>query len=437
MDALDPKKASLKRRASLSLLFGSQKPPTFAAPPDDKPTRYYHFVDSPSPPNAQSHLISRQYISREVESEIRYACSLLAHRIEHGVPSRGNDPVIRRAVRAGSVGNIRTNAHLPSKYPSSKFGPEGAVTTGYDSGVGLTQQPSMQTMRVLSSRSGDASDSGDTRTMSVFSNSNTRTGTSCSNTSAINSTEVSCTQASSHSPRPSKPQSITRTIIPDSPRQQKSATNAFLADLSPCEPLPFKGSIPENTEVFLNPTSAHMNLSSETLTTDASPSLGLSRHNDSTQRPTTSVSASESDTKRPQSRSIIIDSTGQARLLTPDEESQRNKDLQKAVVERMTTGMRRYNPTNETSTRPCRPSTAGNNVSGAYRYPQPQSRPQTSASKFSFSWTNFKSDFDGLKRKDQSKKGMSRSCSRLRGGVPLIGKLAGFFMRERSGLGAR
>lgn len=292
-------------------------------------------------------------------------------------------------------------------------------------------------MRVLNSRSGDASVSGETRSMSVFSNSNTRTGTSCSNTSAINSTELSCTQSSSHSPRLNEQQSITGTIISGYPRQQKNATNAFLTDSSPCEPLAFKGSIPENTEVFLNPASATMNLSSETLTTDTSPSLGLSRHNDSAQRPTTSVTASESDTNRPQSRNIIIDSTGQARLLTLDEESQRNKDLQQAVMERMTTGMRRYNPTNEPSRRPCRPNTAGNNISSAHRHPEPQSRPQTSASKFSFSWTNFKSDFDGLKRKDQSKKGMSRSCSRLREGVPLIGKLTGFFTRERSGLGAR
>ncbi len=424
-------------KPSETVLTVIQKSPTFAAPPDDKPTRYYHFVDTPSPPNAQSHLISRQYISRELESEIRYACSLLAHRIEHGVPSRGDNPVTRRAVRAGSVGNIRTNAQLPSKYPSFKFGPNGAVATGYDSGVGLTQQPSMQTMRVLNPRSGDASDSGETRTMSVLSNSNTRIGTSCSNTSAINSTEMSCTQSLSHSSGLNEPQSITGTIITGYPRQQKSATNAFLADLSPCEPLPLKGNIPENTEVFLNPTSATMNLSSETLTTDTSPSLGLCRHNEYAQRPTTSVTASESDTKRPHSRSIIIDSAGQARLLTPDEESQRNKNLQQAVLERMTTGMRRYNPPNEPSRRPCRPNTAGSNISSAHRYPETQSRPQTSASKFSISWTNFKSDFDGLKRKDQSKKGMSRSCSRLREGFPLIGKLTGIFTRERSGIGAR
>ncbi|KAL4788098.1 hypothetical protein BJX76DRAFT_317101 [Aspergillus varians] len=381
MDALLPKKTALKSRASLLLLFGSQKP-TFAAL-DEKPTRYYDFVDVPGPSKYQSHLISRQEISRELESEIRYACSLLVHRIELGVPSPPNNPVGLRAAPNGPVENISAKPQHVLTYSSSKVGPEAAVISGYDSGVGLTQQPSIQTMRVLNSRSGETSDSGDTRTVSVFSN--TRIDTSCSNTSAINSTEPSYSQTSAHSPRQNELQSITGKNLTRYTQYQNHATKAFLTEVLPLEPPPYKENASEDIEVFLNPTATTVtNLSSETLSSHPSPSLGLSRFPAHTQqRPTSNPDCDKTLRK---SRSIIIDSTGHARLLTSDEESQRHKELQQAVLEKMTPKFMKYDQIHEPSPRHCRPNTAVNNRSNAYRSPDSQNRPPTSASRFGLSW---------------------------------------------------
>jgi hypothetical protein len=257
-------------------------------------------------------------------------------------------------------------AQLESKYPISKMG----MQTGYDSGVGLTQQPSMQTMRVLHSRSGDASDSGDTRTVSIFSNSNTRTGTSCSNTSAINSTTQSPKQNGNEL------QSMTGENVPGQAQYQDCDTKAFLTEASqPLSSHPMtnrNGDSPSTTnnkrEIFLNPdTTTTTNLSSETLSSHPSPSLGLSRVPAHQYQPSNlrdSYQAQEPEQEEGQdsniiglgttctnswshhgrTRSIIIDSDGRARLLTPDEESQRNQALQQAVFARMTPGFMKYNP---------------------------------------------------------------------------------------------
>ncbi|KAL3442189.1 hypothetical protein BJX65DRAFT_227651 [Aspergillus insuetus] len=363
MDVRLSKKTALKRRASLSLLFGSQKP-TFAAL-NDKPTRYYDFVDTPALRKPATPLIDRQDIPPELESKIKYACSLLAYRVEQGVPSPPRTQVQRRTTRAGFGEQMPAKAQLESKYSVSKMGTQ----TGYDSGVGLTQQPSMQTMRVLNSRSGDASDSGDTRTVSIFSNT-TRTGTSCSNTSAINSTTQSPKQNGNEL------QSMTGEDVPGQAQYQDCDTKAFLTEASqPLSSHPMtniSGHSPSTTnnrvEVFLNPdTTTTTNLSSETLSSHPSPSLGLSRvpaHQCQPSNLRDSYQAQEPDQEEGQdaniiglgttctnnephhgrSRSIIIDSDGRARLLTPDEESQRNKALQQAVLAKMTSGFMKYNP---------------------------------------------------------------------------------------------
>ncbi|KAL4919486.1 hypothetical protein BDW62DRAFT_179019 [Aspergillus aurantiobrunneus] len=425
MDVLLPNKTAPKRRNSLSRLFGSQRP-TFATL-DNKPTRHYDFVDTPGQPKFLSHLIDRQNISPDLESQIRYSCSLLAYRIEQGVPSLPNDQVGRRAVRNGPAENIATKAQIVSKYPSSKAGPEGALITGYDSGVGLTQQPSMQTMRVLHSRSGDASDSGDTRSASVFSN--TRTGTSCSNTSAINSTELSCTQSSSHSPRENELQSLTGTNITGYTQQQNHATKSFLTDSSPSDPQPYEKVSPEDVEVFLNPTGTIItNLSSETISTQSSPSLGLFRVAALNQQPTTSNP--ESETANTNSRSIIIDKTGHARLLTPDEESQRNTALQEAVLARMTLGFMRHNPIREPPRRQYEQgSPILNNTSSRTNCDSDsQSRPRSSSSRFGFSWFGIKTDLGVFKRKNQH----HDQGPKLGRGMSFFGKLSRFFSRQRS-----
>ncbi|KAL5041906.1 hypothetical protein BDW71DRAFT_156879 [Aspergillus fruticulosus] len=424
MDVLT-KKTAPKRHASLSLLFGLQKP-TFAAAVDEKPTRYYDFVDTPSPPKRPSPFISRQEISPELESKIRFSCSLLAYQIEQGMPSLTNNSASRSAVQDGSGENITTKAQLVSKtaIPS---------VTRYDSGVSLTQQLSMQTMRLLHSQSGDASDSGDTRTVSIFSN--TRTGTSCSNTSA----ELSYPQSSSHSPRTNELKSTTGITITGYRRpKHRHSTKAFLTESSPSPTLsgpPLDKENIEGTNLFLNPTSTITNLSSETLTLSShpSPSLGLTRVPAAPQHPTPTVTShANSNSSLRKSRSIIVHSAGKARLLAPDEEAQRNKALQHAVLSKMTPGSLRYNPIHE----PSRPqgkrqaTVDGNICTTHHEYEgKSQSRMRRSGSRFGLSWTGVKAELHAPRRKGN---GTETGWRGLRDQVPLIGKLSRLFARKGS-----
>ncbi|KAL6239616.1 hypothetical protein BDW75DRAFT_236221 [Aspergillus navahoensis] len=426
MDVLLSKKTAPKRRASLCLLFGSQKP-TFAAALDEKPTRYYDFVDTPSPPKRPSPFISRQEISPELESKIRFSCSLLAYQIEQGIPSLTNNPASRCTVQDGPGESITTKAQIVSKTVKTDL----ASVTGYDSGVGLTQQPSMQTVRVLHSRSGDASDAGDTRAVSIFSN--TRTGTSCSNTSA----EPSYPQSSSRSPRTNELKSTTGITITGY-RQPKHvhSTKAFLTGSSPAlsEPPPDKEDI-EDTNLFLNPTSPVTNLSSETLTLSShpSPSLGLTRVPAAPQHPiTTFASHVNPNSSLRKSRSIIIDSAGNAHLLTPDEEAQRNKALQHAVLSKMTPGFLKYNPIHE----PLRlqgkqQTTVDSNICKTHHGHEgnSRSRQSRSGSWLGLSWTGIKAELHVLRRKG---KGADTGPRRLRDQVPLIVKLRRLFARNGS-----
>ncbi|KAL4909393.1 hypothetical protein BDW74DRAFT_80613 [Aspergillus multicolor] len=423
MDALLSKKTALKRRASLSLLFGSQKP-TFAAVLDDKPTRYYDFVDTPSPPKRPSPFISRQEISPELESKIRYSCSLLVYRIQQGVPSPRSNPN-RQAVR-DEPESITSKTQLVSNHPASKAGLEPASVTGYDSGVGLTQQPSMQTMRVLHSRSGDASDAGDTRAVSIFSN--TRTGTSCSNIS----TEPSCTQSSSHSPRQNELKSTIGATITGY-RQPYHSAKAFLIDSSlPLSELPPYKEDAQDSKVFLNPTATITNLSSETLSSHPSPRLGLARVSALTQQPKPTFNPPNTSNLR-KSRSIIMDSAGQARLLTPDEEAQRNKALQHAVLSKLTPGFMRYKPARVPSQRQQqdnerqRAPDDSDAVGGEHYENVPQTRLKRRTSKFGLSWSDLKSGMHASRPNDAG-----TGSRRLRDEVPLIGRLSKLFLRKKS-----
>jgi hypothetical protein len=164
--------------------------------------------------------------------------------------------------------------------------------------------------------------------------------------------------------------------VPGQAQYQDCDTKAFLTEASqPLSSHPMtniNGHSPSTTnnrvEVFLNPdTTTTTNLSSETLSSHPSPSLGLSRvpaHQCLPSNLRDSYQAQEPDQEERQnantiglgttytnnephhgrSRSIIIDSDGRARLLTPDEESQRNKALQQAVLAKMTSGFMKYNP---------------------------------------------------------------------------------------------
>ncbi|KAL4870577.1 hypothetical protein BDV12DRAFT_195301 [Aspergillus spectabilis] len=436
MDALFSKKTALRRRDSLSLLFGSQKP-TFATL-NEKPTRYYDFVDIPAS-KFSTPGTTRQDISLEEESKIRYACSLLAYRIEQGLPSCASQASAR------AVEDVATKAQLDSKFPSPKANHTASSIdkTGYDSGVGLTQQPSMQTMRVLHSRCGEPSDSGgdtDTRTVSVFSNTNTntRTGTSCTNTSVLSSAEPSYTQSSSQSPRQNENelQTITGAKLSRFTQQHNTATKAFLTDSSPAQPL-LKDCTLEDTETFLSPTiittNKITNLSSETLQTNSSiQSLRLSRVpaqiHQSTNQSTESTSKNQYQT-----RSIIIDSAGNPRLLTPDEESQRNKALQQAVLAKMTPGFMLFHPVRQSVDK----SNSEERGSSSTDH-NTEARPQSRVSKLGFSWFGRGSTSGGdkstsnvLRRKvkvrEQQREVDSQFKNKDSGSV--FGKLTGFLSR--------
>ncbi|KAL4801029.1 hypothetical protein BDV19DRAFT_7167 [Aspergillus venezuelensis] len=460
-------KTALKRRASLTLLFGSQKP-TFAAPAlDARSPRYYEFVDTPLTPNpkVQSPFIDRQEIVPELESKVRHACSLLAYRIEQGVPS---PPQCKhRASRDGSIGHdscpIPVKPQLNSRLPSSNTitGGEGSFITGYDSGVGLMQQPSRQTMRILHSRGGDAYDSAKTRSsaQSVFSNA--RTGTSCSNTSGVNSTDLSCTQSSEHSPPQLELHSLTGVALTAFQPEFDMATKAFLSGSSleaETSPSPLKeteqetknsrrleepeGDAETEVQVFLSPhypatTTTNLNLSTETLSSTPSPSLGLSRvpalnQNQNQHTPAFTSDPSSGLQDNPKTRNIIIDVNGQARLLTPDEASQRNKALQQAVLAKMIPGFGKRTGLRQVSQGLNRPQ---HNNQNHVSQPQPQLEIQPPArppSRLGLTWAEIKSDFEALKHKDQDRATHLQSRNhKAKDGRSRLGRLSRLLARGR------
>ncbi|PYI31532.1 hypothetical protein BP00DRAFT_168614 [Aspergillus indologenus CBS 114.80] len=179
----------LKKRTSFSFLFGSKsQKPTFALHDDnldDQPPRYYDL--SPQKPNENAIarneaeddeddlLSTRQELSPELEAQVRYACSLLVYRIEQGIssnycPNRAKEAAAARKKRISTITAISTlsgssaaaAAQVEAKYLLSsttkklRSGMIGRFGNGifardgsekHDSGVGLTQQPSIATMR--------------------------------------------------------------------------------------------------------------------------------------------------------------------------------------------------------------------------------------------------------------------------------------------------
>ncbi|PYH86499.1 hypothetical protein BO82DRAFT_360796 [Aspergillus uvarum CBS 121591] len=177
----------LKKRTSFSFLFGSKKP-TFALHDDnldDQPPRYYDLSPQKHNDNATAQneaeededmlLSTRQELSPELEAQVRYACSLLVYRIEQGIssnycPNRAKEAAAARKKRISTITATSTlsgssaaaAAQVEAKYMLSsttkklRNGMIGRFGTGifardgsekHDSGVGLTQQPSIATMR--------------------------------------------------------------------------------------------------------------------------------------------------------------------------------------------------------------------------------------------------------------------------------------------------
>ncbi|RAL14432.1 uncharacterized protein BO97DRAFT_476725 [Aspergillus homomorphus CBS 101889] len=182
----------LKKRTSFSFLFGSNRP-TFALhneSPEDQPPGYYDVPpkkeNKPAAPQMASEEdedtlhSTRQELSSELEAQVRYACSLLVYRIEQGIssnysPNRAKAVAAARRKRVSAVTATSTisgcdtaaAAQIETKYLLSSttkklrdgvmgrlgggiFARDGGISIDgekHDSGVGLTQQPSIATMR--------------------------------------------------------------------------------------------------------------------------------------------------------------------------------------------------------------------------------------------------------------------------------------------------
>ncbi|KAF5860330.1 hypothetical protein ETB97_001690 [Aspergillus alliaceus] len=349
------KGTAMNRRGSITQLFNLQKPSLSIF--QEQPTRYYDFVDTPVYHGTSSYFIDRQNITPELESDIRYACSLLVYRIERGVPSppanQSSKPSSQIGCEKGKHSEAASEKAVPqidSKYFSPKVGAEvAAMKDKYDSGVGLTQQPSRQTMRLLqSSHSDERSDSDGRAPESLFSQ--VRSTTSGSDTSYAE-------DPSSHSPvkisRQDRKQSMMGSSMGDDHTKGQD-TMSFLAGTP--KPGPSVDDASDVVEVFLNPDAALEPSGIPSFTSPSThlstilPSFGVSSDfppNRQSQlmdqsrflgdRPASRVDSSQSD-KHDHEPGIIIDTNGVARVLSASEEVQRNIDLQQAVMAKMGAG---------------------------------------------------------------------------------------------------
>ncbi|KAB8264079.1 hypothetical protein BDV32DRAFT_92284 [Aspergillus pseudonomiae] len=389
------KGTSMNRRGSISQLLHIQKP-TFSVL-QEQPTRYYDFVDSPGYNEPSSPSTHRQYISPELESDIRYACSLLVYRIERGVPSPPANQSSKPSTRMGnekgehsSAGQGTTEPQIDSKYFSPKVGAEvAALKDKLDSGVGLTQQPSRQTMRLLKSSHSDACpDSAERTSGSLLSQ--VRSTTSGSDTSR---TETPNSQSLVKGPPLERVQSMMGSPI-GATQTKDQDTMSFLAGmcnsgLSTDEAL--------EEEVFLNP---DLGLDSNGIPSFTSPSAFLSSTSPSFgvssgltqgrqpeliaqprllgERPgTTAGLDSPQSGKGGNEPGVIIDGNGFAHILTVAEEAQRNLDLQQAVMAKM-----KANATDSNSN--ALPQTPKQ----ALLHKNPQSEHQTIPSRHQTSWSH-------------------------------------------------
>ncbi|PKY07262.1 hypothetical protein P168DRAFT_315774 [Aspergillus campestris IBT 28561] len=387
-------------RPSLSFVFGSQKP-TFAGVLNNmSPT--YDTINSPILPS--SPLISRQKIAPQLEADVRYACSLLVYRIEQGVPAPGAHRISTTSEAAVRSAEVRA-AQIESKYLTPSVGPEVAKrATKFDSGVGLTQQPSMQTMRNLhSSHSDRRSDTG-----SIFSRN--RCATPGSNTTSAWDTDPSSGRASLKSPRkqsrqPKRPGDYMRSMngapatgVPQTHVDMETLTFLMGPEPDGFQPPPAAGpdDSPENFEVFLNAdaTFATGDVPSfcspqPGLLHPAAPSFGLPngdastppripapmRDGPSSSRPSIGLAEETDDEaadwhERPEP-AVIIDSSGFMHIMTAEEEEERHQTLQQAVLARMNTA-----PADSSPQHPQEPAPA--QLQQNHSEPEPQHRPRPS-----------------------------------------------------------
>ncbi|KAE8142272.1 hypothetical protein BDV38DRAFT_278440 [Aspergillus pseudotamarii] len=348
------KGTSMNRRGSISQLLHIQKP-TFSLL-QEQPTRYYDLVDSHGYNEPSSPSTHCQYISPELESDIRYACSLLVYRIERGVPSPPANQSSNPSTRLGSEKRDHSSAaqegtvpQIDSKYFSPKVGAEvAAMKDKLDSGVGLTQQPSRQTMRLLKSSHSDARSDSDERTSGSLC-SQVRSTTSGSDTS-------NAEESNSQSPVKDSPQDEKQNMMGSSIRDAQTKdqdTMSFLAGT--CNSGLTSNEALEDMEVFLNP---DVGLDSDgipsftspsTFLDSTSPSFGVSsgltqsgQPGPITQsrflgdRPGTMAGLDRSQSGQSENEpGVIIDGNGVARVLTAAEEAQRNLNLQQAVMAKM------------------------------------------------------------------------------------------------------
>ncbi|KAK1145751.1 hypothetical protein N8T08_003989 [Aspergillus melleus] len=358
MDLLLPKKTStLRKRASLSFLFHSQKP-TFAIL-QEGPPRYYDFIDTPVLFRPSSQFIDRQKISRELEADIRAACSLLVYRVERGVPSRATKHMSSLPEKSTVTSADKSSATRPQiecKYSGPNVGPEAAALAGiHDSGVGLTQQPSRQTMRVLKSSQSD-------KPSGLGAGLNPPAGqerctTSCSAPPDPISTERRSSHPSVSSPKQPEMQSMAGVAAvghPQAPPNQD--TRNFLADDSKSPSLDTVEDSADDVEVFLNPDATLMATgvasfsSPETLLNLSSPDARASDNQPSRWSHSAGSCTTQTDPRQmvglgttavpdpEQQAGIIVDSNGYMHVMSAEEESQRNMHLQQAVMAKMQSG---------------------------------------------------------------------------------------------------
>ncbi|RAL00213.1 uncharacterized protein BO80DRAFT_357678 [Aspergillus ibericus CBS 121593] len=338
---------STKRRTSFSFLFGSQKSTLVT---QNQPTRYYDFVDTPEFYQPPSPLIERQQVPKELEAQIRNACTLLVCRVEQGVPSGGKKRA--RAVTTNTVMQESSmTAQVDSKYMLPKVGADvAALKDKFDSGVALTQQPSMQAMRTLHSQSKQQSKSD-----------SLGSGRATSSHSAVTNATQSMSPPQSRRGMGHHIMSWGKRSRSRSCSQSRSqSTEAILDGFS--EPVD-EDSHPDiltedNVEVFLDPDAAIMSsgvasFHSPQILTNSSPGLDTSGNSPSHCH---SGVALETPTAIPseytdpmildtldaefckQQPGIIIDSSGLAHVLSAAEETQRAMHIQQAVRAKMKSG---------------------------------------------------------------------------------------------------
>ena len=444
----------------------------------------YDTIDGPIQHQPSSPLISRQKIAPQLEADVRYACSLLVYRIEQGVPAPGAHRASTTSGTAVQSAEVRA-AQIESKYLTPSVGPEVAKrATKFDSGVVLTQQPSMQTMRNLhSSHSDRRSDAG-----SVFSRN--RCATPGSNTTSAWDTDPASGKASVKSPRKQprqqkRPGDCMRSVngapvtgVPQTHVDMETLTFLMGPEPDDFQQPPTVGPDDgrEDLEVFLNAdatfaTGGVPSFCSPALPHPAAPSFGLAHGDASTPprlpeptcdgpsatRPPVGLAEETDDdvadwSERPEP-AVIIDSSGFMHIMTAEEEEERHQTLQQAVLARMNTApvdsssqhpqepapavLQQNHSEPEPHHRP-RPSTTPSRPSAP---PQLSNRPATSRSRLPTSWSTRNKLSMLTKRKsalrvpESSHPDLSECPPLQRQGRPpsMFQRLAGWFGKRRGG----